>query len=315
MFTAARRHRDRATGYSHQRCRVSRRSAVPRLPIIEPERVASPPLAIALTDVYRYRLDGRETIGSTLCYVVSFEPDPSAPTRTATLFRGRAWIAADSFAHAQGRGHADGAARTDRRVRAGRRVSGGSAPACGCSRDSDVRQMYEGAAHRTPIHRVLAIDRNEVNAGDFSARQQHAYNSAAMMLRDTPDGYRYLKKDAASETESPSIAGRSDRVRTIAGGVIVDPNISIPLPFAGFSYVDFNFLGTGQPGECLLRRHVWAVGVVGAVASRERDGSSAARHSRSRLLQRSIVRKRPRAVRPEHSATAGRRCRCGCCIR
>ena len=72
--------------------------AVPRLPIIEPERVASPPLAIALTDVYRYKLDGRETIGSTLCYVVSFEPDPLRPDKDATLFRGRAWIAADSFA-------------------------------------------------------------------------------------------------------------------------------------------------------------------------------------------------------------------------
>jgi len=110
---------------------------------------------------------------------------------------------------------------------------------------SDVRQMYEGAAHRTPIHRVLAIDRNEVNVDDFPARRQHAYRTAAVMLRDTPDGYRYLKKGDVSETGSPSIAGRADRVRTIAGGVIVDPNISMPLPFAGFSYVDFNFLGTG----------------------------------------------------------------------
>ena len=45
---------------------------------------------------------------------------------------------------------------------------------------------------------------------------------------------------------SPAISGRADRVRTIAGGVIVDPNISMPLPFAGFSYVDFDFLGSGS---------------------------------------------------------------------
>jgi len=32
---------------------------VPRLPIIEPERAAAPPLAITLSDVYRYRLVGR----------------------------------------------------------------------------------------------------------------------------------------------------------------------------------------------------------------------------------------------------------------
>ena len=219
--------------------------AVPRLPIIEPERVASPPLAISLTDVYRYRLDGRETIGSTLCYVVSFEPDPSRADRSATLFRGRAWIAADSFSMLK-----VSATQTALRgpIVASEQVDDFQEvqPGVWLLAHSDVRQMYEGAAHRTPIHRVLAIDRNEVNVVDFPARRQDAYRSAAVMLRDTPDGYRYLKKGTASETGSPSIAGRSDRVRTIAGGVIVDPNISVPLPFAGLSYVDFNFLGTGS---------------------------------------------------------------------
>jgi hypothetical protein len=38
---------------------------------------------------------------------------------------------------------------------------------------------------------------------------------------------------------------RANRVRTLIGGVIVDPNISIPLPFAGLSYVDFDLFGTG----------------------------------------------------------------------
>ena len=35
-------------------------------------------------------------------------------------------------------------------------------------------------------------------------------------------------------------------MRTLAGGVIIDPNISRPLPFAGISYVDFNLFGTGS---------------------------------------------------------------------
>jgi hypothetical protein len=41
------------------------------------------------------------------------------------------------------------------------------------------------------------------------------------------------------------LAGRAERLRTAAFGVIIDPNISIPLPFAGLSYVDFNLFGTG----------------------------------------------------------------------
>jgi len=220
-------------------------SSIPRLPIIEPERVASPPLAIALTDVYRYRLDGRETVGSTLCYVVSFEPDSARGDKSATLFRGKAWIAADSFGMLK-----VSATQTALRgpIVASEQVDGFREvrPGIWLLAHSDVRQMYEGAAHRTPIHRVLAIDRHDVNVDDFSARRQHAYHTASVMLRDTPDGYRYLKKGTATETASPSIAGRADRVRTIAAGVIVDPNISTPLPFAGFSYVDFNLLGTGS---------------------------------------------------------------------
>jgi hypothetical protein len=222
-----------------------RGGSIPRLPIIEPERVASPPLAIALTDVYRYRLDGQETIDSRRCYVVAFEPDSSRADKSATLFRGKAWITADSFgmlkvsaAQTALRGPIVASEQVDDFREAGRGVW--------LLAHSDVRQMYEGAAHRTPIHRVLAIDRNEVNVADFPARRRHAYQSATVMLRDTPEGYRYLKKGTLSETGSRSIAGRADRVRTMAGGVIVDPNISTPLPFAGFSYVDFNFLGTGS---------------------------------------------------------------------
>jgi hypothetical protein len=221
-----------------------RGSAVPRLPIIEPERVASPPLAITLTDIYRYRLAGRETVGGTLCYVVAFEPDPARGSKGTALFRGRAWIAADSFAMLK-----VAAAQTGLRgaIVASEQVDefGQAAPGVWVLVRSEVRQMYEGAAHRTPIHRVLAIAANEINPPDFVTRRQSAYSSGSVMLRDTPEGYRYLKKDSDGGTATPEIAGRADRVRAIAAGVIIDPNISVPLPFAGISYVDFNFLNTG----------------------------------------------------------------------
>jgi hypothetical protein len=220
-----------------------RANAVPRLPIIEPERVASPPLAIALTDVYRYRLAGRETIAGTPCYVVAFEPDPVRAGRSSTLFRGRAWIATDGFGMvkvAATQTGLVGAIVASEQTDEFRQVQDG----VWLLARSDVRQMYEGAAHRTPIHRVLALRGDEINAPDFRERRQFAYRSASVMLRDTAQGYRYLKKEDAA-AESLQLAGSASRVRTIAAGVILDPNISIPLPFAGFSYVDFNFLGTG----------------------------------------------------------------------
>ena len=218
--------------------------ALPRLPIIEPERVASPPLAIELTNRYRYRLAGRDTVAGTPCYIVAFEPAANRPDTGQPLFEGQAWIAMDSFAMLKVsaaqtglRGAIVASEQTDefRQVK----------PGIWLLAHSDVRQMYEGAAHRTPIHRVLAIDRIEVNPPDFNERRTRAYSEAPVMLRDTPQGYRYLKRQTEPGKEAPEVAGRADRVRTLIAGVIVDPNISVPLPFAGISYVDFNLFNTG----------------------------------------------------------------------
>ncbi len=219
-----------------------RGSGVPRLPIIEPERVASPPLAILLSDVYQYRLAGQDTIDGTRCYVVEFEP-----SGTASLYRGRAWIAMDSFAMvrvAAAQTRLKGPIVASEQVDDFRQVPEG----IWLLARSDVRQTYEGASYRTPIHRVMSMASHDINPADFAARRQASLASDAVMLRDTAEGFRYLKRtrpDAAGVQAEPEVAGRASRVRTLAVGVIVDPNISVPLPFAGLSYVDFNLFGTG----------------------------------------------------------------------
>src|SRR4029079_5003005 len=47
---------------------------VPRLPLVQPERVAAPSLSITLGDAYRYRLDGEEERAGRGLYVVGFAP-------------------------------------------------------------------------------------------------------------------------------------------------------------------------------------------------------------------------------------------------
>ncbi len=222
----------------------------PRLPIIEPERVASLPLAIALTKAYRYALRGRETLDGVACYVVAFSPQD----RDASLYRGRAWIAVDGFGLVR-----VSAVQTGLRgpITASEQIDVFKADGSGhwLLAQSDVRQTYEGAAVRTPIHRLLVVDRHDVNPPDFIARRDAAYASTDVMLRDTPQGFRYLSRSRAARdaarspatgvVSEPVLAGRADRVRTLAFGVIVDPNISEPLPFAGLSYVDFNLFNRG----------------------------------------------------------------------
>jgi hypothetical protein len=217
----------------------------PRLPLIEPERVGSVPLAIELTDVYRYELTGTETLEGTRCYVVRFEP----VAKGRTLFRGIAWIAADDFGLAKVEATQVGLRGpivSSDQIDTFARVDG-----LWLLRQSRVNQIYEGAAHRTPIERVLTLDRTEIDPADFESRRASAYASPNVMVRDTPQGYRYLRRDDPEQRRErggvPTVAleAPAKHVRTLALGMIVDPNISQPLPFAGLSYVDFDLFGTG----------------------------------------------------------------------
>ena len=216
---------------------------IPRLPILEPERVTSAPLVISLTDQYRYRLEDDDTVHGVRCYVVSFEP-----TGPGSLFNGRAWIAMDSFGMARvaaTQTRLRGAIISSEQVDEFREVQTG----VWLLAHSDVRQIYEGAAHRTPIHRRMTLVDHRIDPADFEARRAAAYASTAVMLRDTAQGYRYLRRQPASAGDKTpavvEVAKAATHVRTLAGGVIIDPNISVPLPFAGLSYVDFDLFGTG----------------------------------------------------------------------
>jgi membrane-associated phospholipid phosphatase len=228
------------------------KGGVPRLPIVEPERVSEPPLTISLTEVYRYKLEGREKRQGRDAYVVSFAPKVEG----RSLFRGRAWIDASSFdmlrveaSQTALRGAIVSSQQEDEFVPVP--VGAGAAWLLG---RSETHQVYAGAGHRTPIHRVLALTTHEPNPPGFAARLEAAHASASVMLQETPEGFRYLKRTGKADDgpkkpgETPPVrvaAGKAQRVRTIAAGVLVDPNIDHPLPFAGLSYLDFDFLRSG----------------------------------------------------------------------
>ena len=220
----------------------------PRVPIIEPERVSTPPLAIALSNAYDYELTGRDREAGRDCYIVRFTPQASA----ATSFTGRAWIDAAGFALVRMEATQTGLT--------GAIVSSEQHDQFAPVRVSDVEvwlparsssfQIYQAAALRTPIHREVVTPRHEINIRDFDARLAAAHRSDAVMLRDTPQGYRYLlpastvRSAAGTERTRVLAPDAAQRVVTLAFGMLVDPNISVPLPYAGLSYLDFNFLHT-----------------------------------------------------------------------
>jgi hypothetical protein len=185
--------------------RFESNGGVPHLPIIEPERAAAPPLTITLSDLYRYRLAGRETVRGRDCYVIAFAPRQGGES----LFDGRAWIDAATFAMARVSATQTGLKGP---IVASEQADDFEPDARGrwLLARSDVRQAYEGASVRTPIHRLLIVDRHEVNAPDFAARLAAAHASADVMLRETPDGFRYLARTKTGKREDGKTGKRED---------------------------------------------------------------------------------------------------------
>ena len=205
-------------------------SETPRLPLIEPERITTPPLQISLTDAYSYKLDGVTTIDGAAVYVIGFAPH----AESRGLAHGRAWIDATDFrlrrlqvtqAELRGPIVSSDQVQDYTTIAAG----GQEIDLPGRTR---IYQMYEGAGHRTPIHRAIDVEQYAVNPPEFDELLQAARASSHLIVRETPAGLY--------------VAGnRGTTIRTAVLGVLVDPNISNPLPFAGISYVDLDVLGTG----------------------------------------------------------------------
>jgi hypothetical protein len=215
---------------------------VPKLPLIEPERVSAPPLTIMLTEAYAYTLHGRERVNGRDAYIVAFTPKESQQT----LFEGRAWIDSQTFALIKTdalQTALRGAIASSREVDEYKELDR-AGTALSVLQRAEIFQLYVGPTGSTPIHRIVTFDAHEVNASDYASRLDAAHRSDAVLLRDTPQGYRFLVPQPTGAEPRRLSTSTRDHVATAVVGSLFDPNISVPLVFAGVSYVDFNLFGT-----------------------------------------------------------------------
>ena len=229
-------------------------SSPPELPLIEAERISTPPLMITLNDAYGYVLEGEDSVGESRCYVISFEPR----TGTHGLARGRAWIDTRDFTLRRleiVQRDLHGAIVSSEQTDEFGRVDVGGVVVW-LPVETRIFQSYEGAGFRTPIHRTIAIRQYQVNSSEFETRLAKAFASDNVMLRETPGGLRYLVRRAATGDRTVSTGGNHS-IRSLVGGILVDPDISRPLAFAGISYVNLDLFGRGA------QLNVFFGGVVG----------------------------------------------------
>jgi len=223
---------------------------IPKVPLIQPEKVASLPAEIRFTKDYDYHLRGTAIVEGRDCWVIDFKPIDPAPGRT--LYRGTVWVDREIFARVRTRavqlglqGAVLAAENTQFYApldRNGIRTD--------WNPDSYIfpvkvsgQQTLSVLSITLPIEVETELLEIRIDGENFELNRQTALASESTMLRDTDDGFRYLKKDKEGnryvETEFDS-----DRL-FLVGGVFWDESVDFPLPLAGVNYLDLDVKGTG----------------------------------------------------------------------
>ena len=223
---------------------------------VQPQRAASLPLEISLTPAYRYRLLGVAEVLGRPCWVVGFEP--SDPSQAAGLYRGRVWIDRELFARVR--------SETVQIGLTGVVISNqetvdfspvdAAGQAAGWQRDSFVlptrstgQRLERVAGFTVQVERSVTMEDININPSDFEARRHTAYRSEARMVRETPDGLRFLGKVAGSDTRSVE-APDLDTFFLVAGA-FYDKSLDYPLPIVGVAYFTESLFGTGAQAQVL----------------------------------------------------------------
>jgi hypothetical protein len=218
----------------------------PAFPLLQAEKVLSPPLDLRMDADYRYRLDGTETIDGAPCYVVRFTPNPASTAKT--LYQGTVWIDRQTFRRRRLQAVQTGlgapVVSNDETVR--------FAPA-GTIGGRDIllpvetitRQIVLVAGRNILVEKATRFATYELNPSDFEGRRTEARRSDRVMYRDTDKGMRYYVKEGDHRVISDKA---TTSAKAMAFGTTIDPSFGFPLPILGINYLDFEF---GSPDSQL----------------------------------------------------------------
>ncbi|MGH9364659.1 MAG: hypothetical protein ACRD1B_05270, partial [Thermoanaerobaculia bacterium] len=218
---------------------------LPRIPILQPEKVTTLPLDIQLTEEYDYALKSDTTVGGRRAYHVSFTPKRSVGDKP--IYRGSAWIDAETFALLRRDSvqlNLRGETLSNVQTESYRPVRG--RPDIVLPLEIRGEQVFSTAGRTTAIERDIRMTGVVVNAPDFEGERLKAYASPRQMVRDTDRGLRYLVPDPQKPADR--IVEEKVNKKSLFGllGGFYDPSVGYPLPLAGVQYFDFDLFGKSK---------------------------------------------------------------------
>ena len=218
---------------------------LPKLPILQPEKVTTLPLNIELTEDYDYSLRGEGTAGGRRAYHIAFVP--RVTTGDKPVYRGSVWIDRETFALLRRDSvqlNLKGETLSNVQTEFYRPVPG--QPGLSLPLEIKGEQVFSTAGRTTAIERDVVMQLVRINPPDFGERRAAAYASPAQMIRDTEKGMRYLVPDPARPKERVVEEKISKKSTFGLLGAFYDDSLDYPLPLLGIQHFNFDLWGKGK---------------------------------------------------------------------
>lgn len=249
-----------------------KRTGIPEIPLVQPEKVTRLPLDILLTDDYEYSLAGSRSVDGVPVWEVRFSPRAGVVS-DEPLYRGTVWIDQKIFAPVR-------SARIQLGIEGGETLSNEETITYAAfSRSDSARVSLSDAATIDPreliwlpaqvtaqqvlsvVGRTLPVERRSelsnvrIAPENFEVQLESKLSSDLRMVRETERGTRYLAKDAEGEryVKEETESGQY----FLIGGLHHDESFEYPVvPLGGVNYFDFDLFERG------LQANVFFAGVV-----------------------------------------------------
>ena len=212
---------------------------IPRLPILQPEKVTTLPLDIRLSEEYQYELSGETEIDGRPAYRIDFRPKGSVGDKP--IYRGTAWIDRDTFALLRRESiqlNLKGDTLSNIQTEYYRAVP--SRPEIVLPLEIRGQQVFSTVGRVTAIERYVVMSDVQIDPFDFQPRLAEAYASKLQIVRDTDEGLRYLVPDKANPSERVVENGMTRRSLFGLTGIFYQRSSDYPLPLLGLQYFDFD---------------------------------------------------------------------------
>lgn len=218
---------------------------LPKIPILQPEKVTTLPLEIELTEDYVYSLAGRTVIDGRSAYEIDFSPKSGAGEKP--MYKGRAWIDDQTFALLRRRSvqqNLKGETLSNVETEFYRPVPGGN----GAVLPIEIKgeEVFSTAGRTTAVERAVVMKHVRINPADFDQKRDEVYASQRQMVRDTNRGLKYLIPDPAHPGARVVEEYVSKKSLFGAAGAFYDGSLSYPVPLLGIQYFNFDLFKTGK---------------------------------------------------------------------